>query len=191
MYQYTRAQPALHETPVRFNTELSEDVDFWQYGPDCFSLFAHQRPRYLAWLGFFEHYRAVFGHDYPRYIQALNFLMKHSFLIATQDDYAHEYSIRFMTMIAEANLILDNEITAQAILSIASFYSNHRTFNTETFPLTGKTNLNDCTTFYRTCFDPHFQLPFCIALNKSICNEKHKQIIALLFEKGNLQKDFF
>ncbi len=54
MYQYKFAQPARHESPVRFNTELSKDVDFWQYGPDCFSLFAHQRLRYLAWLVFFD-----------------------------------------------------------------------------------------------------------------------------------------
>jgi len=190
MYQYTPAQPTLHESPVRFNIEMSSTVDFWHYGPDCFSLFAHQRTRYLAWLGFFDQYRAVFGPDYPKYVQALNFLMKHSFLIATQDAYAKECSMLFMCVIAEANLMLDTGITAQALLSIACFYGNHGTMNTETFSLTGNINLSDCTAFYRTCFDPHFQLPLCIALNKSICNERYKQILSALFENGDLQKHF-
>ena len=190
MYEYTPAQPTLHESPVRFNIGISSTVDFWQYGPDCFSLFAHQRTRYLAWLGFFDQYREVLGIDYIKYVQALNFLMTNNYLIATQDAYAQDRSMLFMCLIAEANLMLDNAITAQALLSIASFYGSHGTMNANSFPLTGKIKLNDCATFYRTCFDPYFQLPFCIVLNTSICDEKHKHIIAVLFENGDLRKHF-
>ncbi len=186
LYEYTPAQPTLHESPVRFNIEISSTVDFWQYGPDCFSLFAHQRARYLAWLGFFEQHREVLGNDYINYVQALNFFMTNNYLIATQDDYAEDRSMLFMYVIADADLILENEITAQALLSIASFYGSYEKMNPNTFPLTGKIKLSDCVNFYRTCFDRHFQLPTCIALNKSIYDDKDRHIIAVLFENEEL-----
>lgn len=193
MYQYIPDQPTLHDSPVRFNTEISSTVDFWQYGSDCFSLFAHQRTRYLGWLGFFDEYREVFDKDCSNYIQALNFLMKNDFLIATQDDCAQERSILFMSAIAETDLILDNVITAQALLSIATFYGSHGNnvpMNDETFPLTGKIYLSDCIIFYRTCFYRHFQLPTFIALNTLISDAQRKHIVTVLFENGDLRKHF-